>query len=455
MADDDNPALPFDENMDDTLELADFIQEASEDEASVDEVSVDETSIDEASAPVLAGAVADEPGSDEPNDDAAEFDRIEEAVAPASWIIEPREEPGTGGDPEEASTADDAEGDDDEWHEGPSVLDDFTNDDYVAATTREYQGLAESVRESETQQHELQAVAATMPGIEGGLVGFEDVTGETVAAPPLEPRRTDLTARVATALVLVGLLLASLWAGGGWFVVLATAVSVLALGEFYAGVRRVGYVPVALFGLLGAIAAMVSGWFSGSGGLAGAVVVFVMFILLWYSVLVRRNPLQNAAITIFGFVWIAGLLAFAAAIAASPEYIALIVGLVLIAASLDIGSYFVGRALGRRQLAPILSPKKTLEGLIGGIAVAFVVAIIVAAVPFFDPIDTSGALWLALAVAVVSPIGDLAESMVKRSLGLKDMGSILPGHGGLLDRIDGLLFAVPTGYFVYAALGYL
>ncbi len=440
MADEDNPALPFDEDADDTVELADFIQEGpGPDSGLEDHLSRD-----------------NEPGSDAEKPETVEIGRVEAPIAPVSWVTDSgrRPEPAQDLEGDAPVVGEPAVAAEEEWHAGPSVLDDFTNDDYVAATTREYQGLAESVRESETQQHELQAVAATMPGLDGGLVGFEDVTGDTVAAPPLQPRRTDLTSRVVTALVLLGLLLGSLWAGGGWFVVLATAVTVLALGEFYAGVRRLGYAPVALFGLLGAIAAMVSGWLSGPGGLAGAVAVFVMFILLWYSVLVRRNPLQNAAITIFGFVWIAGSLAFAAAIAASPDYVALIVGLVLVAAALDVGSYFVGRSLGRRQLAPILSPKKTLEGLVGGVALAFLVAVIVAVIPFFDPIDMSGALWMALAVGVVSPLGDLAESMVKRSLGLKDMGSILPGHGGLLDRIDGLLFAVPTGYFVYAALGY-
>lgn len=390
MSDDENPSLPFDEDLDDTLELADFVQDTA--------------------------------------------DRTEAA-------------------PIDEAEADDSGHAEDEWHAGPSIFDEFTNDDYVAATTTEYQGLAEAVLESETQTHELQAVAAHMPGIEGGLVGFEDVTDEVVAAPPLVP--SDLPARIITAVVLLGLVLASLWAGGGWFVILVTAVAVLALGEFYVGVRRLGYVPVALFGLLGTIAAMAGGWLSGPGGIAGSVGVFVMFILLWYSVLVRRNPLQNAAITIFGFVWIAGLLGFAAAIAASDEYVALIVGLVLIAAALDVGSYFAGRAFGRRQLAPVLSPKKTVEGLIGGIAVSALVAVVVATIPFFDPIELTGALWLAGAVAVVSPIGDLAESMVKRSLGLKDMGSILPGHGGLLDRIDGLLFAVPMGYFVFSVLEYL
>ncbi len=427
-----NPSLPFDP--DDTLELADF--------AEPDEPSEHD----------------DEPSEhhDEPEEPVARTDD-DEAL--------PEEEPGSSTAPPEAAIApassetdiEPVTNDGADWHHGPSVFDDFTGGDYTAATTREYQGLAEAVRQSESEEHELQAVAATMPGIGAGLVGFEDVTGEAPTAPtePAEKERSDLPARVLTGVVLLGLLFGSLWAGGAWFVALATLVAVISVGEFYAAVRRLGYAPVALFGLLGAIATMVSGWLSGPGGVAGAVAVFTMFILLWYSVLVRRHPLPNAAITIFGFVWIAGLLSFAAAIARSANALPLIIGLVFIAASIDVGSYFVGRTMGRRKLAPVVSPNKTVEGLIGGTLTAVLVALVVSLMPFFEPIDFSGALWLAVAVAVVSPLGDLAESMVKRSLGIKDMGSLLPGHGGLLDRIDGLLFAVPIGYFMFAWLEYL
>ncbi|MDH3540910.1 MAG: phosphatidate cytidylyltransferase, partial [Acidimicrobiia bacterium] len=309
-----------------------------------------------------------------------------------------------------------------------------------------------------TETHELQAVAAAMPGVDTGLVGFEDVTGEVsrvVDEPGPSWLSGDLPARIGSALVLVALLFGSLWAGGGWFVALVTVVSVLALGEFYSSIRRVGYVPVALFGLLGAVAVMISAWVAGPGGIAGALTVFTMVILLWFSVLVRRNPLENATLTIFGLIWIAGLLGYAAALARFDSFRPLILALVLVAAFFDIGSYFVGRSMGSRQLAPMLSPKKTVEGLIGGALVAVAVAVLLSFLTWFDPITLNGGLLLAAGVVAVAPLGDLAESMIKRSLGIKDMGSLLPGHGGLLDRIDALLFAVPVGYLIYQALGYL
>ena len=330
--------------------------------------------------------------------------------------------------------------------------DDGTSGDYVAATTMEYQGLAEAVLRSETETHELHAVAATMPGMDSGVVGFEDVTGE--AAPePVPTGPGDLPARVITAVILGGLFIGSLLAGGVWLMILVGAVAVLSIGEFYAAARRIGYVPVAAFGLVGTIGAMVGGWFGGPGGVAGAIALFTMLVLLWYSVMVRRDPLENAAVTVFGLVWVGGLLAFAAPIARHPDYRQLLVTLVLTAAFMDIGAYFIGRSVGRRKLAPVLSPKKTVEGLIGGVAVAFGVAVLSSLV--FEAVTFSGALWLALGVSVMAPLGDIAESMVKRSFGIKDMGSLLPGHGGFLDRIDALLFVVPVAYYIYLALGYL
>jgi phosphatidate cytidylyltransferase len=177
--------------------------------------------------------------------------------------------------------------------------------------------------------------------------------------------------------------------------------------------------------------------------------------LLWYSVLVREDPLRNAAITVFGLMWVGGLLAFAVAMSRSENYRSLVVGLVSVAAAMDIGAYFVGRSVGKRKLAPKLSPKKTVEGLVGGALSAVAVAVVLVQFEWFDPITTSGSFLIAAGVIAAAPIGDLAESMVKRSFGIKDMGSALPGHGGILDRIDALLFVVPVGYYVYDILGYL
>lgn len=344
---------------------------------------------------------------------------------------------------------------DEQWHEGPTSLDDFTQGDYLAATTTEYQGLADAVKESETQDHEQQAVFATMPGMDSGIVGFEDVTGEQAPTEMKERVPSDLPIRIITAIALVAVLFFAVSAGGGWLAVLITVVAVVGLGEFYAAARRVGYVPVAAFGLAGVIILSLAAWFSGPGGIAGAIVASTMAVLLWYSVLVRRDPLENAAITVFGLVWVGGLLAFAVALSRTENYRGLVVGLVLIAAAMDIGAYFVGRSVGKTKLAPELSPKKTVEGLVGGAGSAVAMAALLSFFDWFTPLTLSGALWVAVGVIIAAPLGDLAESMVKRSFGIKDMGSILPGHGGVLDRIDALLFVVPIGYYVYEILGYL
>jgi phosphatidate cytidylyltransferase len=106
--------------------------------------------------------------------------------------------------------------------------------------------------------------------------------------------------------------------------------------------------------------------------------------------------------------------------------------------------------MGRHQLAPSISPNKSWEGLIGGAIAAILVAVVV--VHFIHPWTVGKAALYGVVVAIVAPLGDLSQSMIKRHLGLKDMGRLLPGHGGVLDRVDGLLFVMPATYFVVKAL---
>lgn len=130
--------------------------------------------------------------------------------------------------------------------------------------------------------------------------------------------------------------------------------------------------------------------------------------------------------------------------------------IVLTVAAGDTGAFLVGRWRGRTLFAPVLSPNKTVEGLIGGTALAFVMAVGLSSAPWFsDAVTLEIALWTAGTVSVIAPIGDLVESMVKRSIGIKDMGTILPGHGGVLDRVDSFLLVLPVMYVVYLWLGLL
>ena len=349
-------------------------------------------------------------------------------------------------------------GDDDEPG-GENGLDDLTQEDYLAATTREYRDLAEEIARANTEEFETQAVAAPIPGVGTGLVGFEDVTGrrgvseEEVEAVE-QARSSDLALRVGSAIVLVGLFLGSLLAGGAWFTAFVTVLMVVAAGEFYGTLRTRGYSPVALFGFVGVVGSAIAAHVSGPVGIGGLQAIGLFLIVLFYAAVRRRRPLENAGLTVLGMAW-TGLLAFAVVIGRSDRAVALILLVVVLTAFFDIAAYFVGRGFGRHQLAPRVSPNKTVEGLVGAVVLTMVLAAFLSTVPLFEPIDLVSALVLGALVSVFAPLGDAAESVVKRSLGVKDMGTILPGHGGVLDRIDAFLFVVPASYVLFRVLGWL
>ncbi len=341
----------------------------------------------------------------------------------------------------------------------PGGLDDFTHEDYLAATTREYRDLAEDIARANTEEFETQAVAAPIPGVGTGLVGFEDVTGrpgvseEEVEAVE-QARSSDLALRVGSAVVLVGLFLGSLLAGGAWFTGFVTILMVVAAGEFYGTLRSRGYSPVALFGFVGVAGSAIAAHVSGPVGIGGLQAIGVFLIMLFYAAVRRKRPLENAGLTILGMLW-TGLLAFAVVIGRSERAVALVLLVVVLTAFFDIAAYFVGRGFGRHQLAPKVSPRKTVEGLVGAVILTLALAAFLSTVPLFEPIDLTSAMVLGAVVSVFGPLGDAAESVVKRSLGVKDMGTILPGHGGILDRIDAFLFVVPAAYVLFQVLGWL
>jgi phosphatidate cytidylyltransferase len=340
---------------------------------------------------------------------------------------------------------------------GSSEFDGFTSADYLNATTEEYRDLAEAIARSADEEVEMQAVAAQMPGLDAGIVGFDDVTGETpVDTYEAQSGPSDTLVRAATGVVLITLVLAMLAIGGGWLALLIGVFALVSMVEFYSAVREAGYVPLALFGFLGAIGVLAAAWFSSRplSSVSIAIGLTIVAVVFWYALLSRSHPLENASFTIFGVVWIAGLLSFAMPIIRSDHSQQIILAIIAVTALFDAGSYFVGRAMGRVSLAPELSPHKTFEGLVGGIVIAFVAGFLLSVIPWFE-FDLTTGLWLAAVVSVFAPLGDLAESLVKRAVGVKDMGAILPGHGGLVDRLDSYLFTIPVGYVLFLWLGFL
>jgi phosphatidate cytidylyltransferase len=155
--------------------------------------------------------------------------------------------------------------------------------------------------------------------------------------------------------------------------------------------------------------------------------------------------------------WIPLLGGYLVATLKLPNGIALVVALVGLTFLFDTSAFLVGSVWGgsffQRSLAPSVSPKKSIEGVIGGALVTVVVS--VALVPNFVDVFAArrvDALLLGAVVAVAATLGDLAESLVKRDLGIKDMGSVLPGHGGVLDRIDSLLFVAPAAFLLFRVI---
>lgn len=341
----------------------------------------------------------------------------------------------------------------------PQELDDYQANQYTGSTTQEYQGLAEEVSRAAEEEWEQQAVAATVPGVDSGLVGFEDVTGsradtEEDFEATEQAASSDLAMRVGSAVVIFGLFLGSLLLGGWWFAAFVILAMVVSTGEFYATVRSDETRPLALFGLLGVVFMGVGAQLTGAAAIAGWAAAFAVLTILFLTLSPRRQPLDDASVTIGGMVWV-GLLSFAILIAQGSHPVAYILFVVLLVAANDTGAYFVGRSLGRRKLSPVISPHKTVEGLIGGFVAGLVVASILATFPAWETIGIAKALVAGAVVGVIAPLGDTVESMVKRSLGVKDMGSVLPGHGGMLDRIDGFLFVAPAIYFLFRGFGLL
>ncbi len=342
---------------------------------------------------------------------------------------------------------------------GSGEIEEYTSEEYITATTQEYQGLAEEVSRASEEEWEQQAVAATIPGVESGLVSFDDVSGTPLGSEEsyeaLEQAATsDLAMRIGSGIVVFGLFVGSLVLGGWWFSTFVVLVMVVAVGELYATMRTREHRPLALFGLIGVALMGVGAHLWGVAAIAGWLALATMVTLLFVSLTPRRNPLEDTSLTVMGMAWV-GMLAFAIPFGVGPRPLESVLFIVLIVALNDIGAYFVGRSFGRMRLAPVVSPKKTIEGFFGGLILGAMASSVLTTFPAWEPIGLGRGLMLAVVVGVFSPLGDLAESMVKRSIGVKDMGSVLPGHGGMLDRIDGFLFALPALYFSFRAFGLL
>jgi phosphatidate cytidylyltransferase len=227
----------------------------------------------------------------------------------------------------------------------------------------------------------------------------------------------------------------------------------IAAGEMYAALMRGGYRPLSAFGLLGVLGAFLGTWASGPVAIPIAMLLTTVAVLLFFAITPgRRAPLENATLTVLVAAWIGGLGGLAFDFLGSDDYLWLILALVVTVAVMDIAQYFIGRRFGKRLLAPVVSPKKTVAGYVAGVIVAVGVG---AAFSLAEPFDIQDGLLVGAVVAIIAPLGDLSVSVLKRSLGVKDMGYILPGHGGVLDRVDAMIITIPALWIAYSWMGLL
>lgn len=270
------------------------------------------------------------------------------------------------------------------------------------------------------------------------------------------PRDMQAAVGLGAGLAAVALILFKL--GPFWAMLLATAVVVVAAAELYDVLRRAGYQPATLVGLAGTLGIMVAAYQKGETALPLVTVLVLLTTFLWYLVkVVNARPTVNIAATLMAFLWTGVLGSYAALLLgidkAGHTGVAFVLGAVIATVASDVGAFFVGSRMGSKPLAPEISPNKTVEGLVGGAIAAVLASVLfLKFLPGVSPWDGGKAIWLGLVVAIVAPLGDLAESLIKRDLGIKDMGNLLPGHGGVLDRFDALLFVLPATYYLLKVL---
>lgn len=267
----------------------------------------------------------------------------------------------------------------------------------------------------------------------------------------------NLTAAVVVGLLLGGLVLGAIALGERVALGLLVVALLIAAAEWFAALRHAGYHPPTLVGFVAVGALPLAAYWRGADGMV-LVLVFALFGAgLWYlSGVGRDRMLPNLGVTLLGIVYIGVTGAFGGLLLDRPDGAELVLTAVILTAAHDIGAFAVGRAAGRTPLSKS-SPNKTVEGLIGGtiltIAAALVFISILEIGPFGDASGSrSDGVVLGIVVAAVAPVADLLESALKRDLGIKDMGALLPGHGGMLDRIDALLFVLPATYFAALVL---
>ena len=262
-----------------------------------------------------------------------------------------------------------------------------------------------------------------------------------------------LVSRILVAVVLLPLVIGLVYLGGWWLFALAIVGGLLALHELYVMARELR--PLVLGGYLGFVTTLLGLQLGGVDWmLGGLLATFVLAFVVYGLGGVRQSATMSFAITVLGVAWVGAGIGCLLLVRDIPEFGFWAVMAVLFTVfAADTGAFFFGRTLGRHRMAPAISPNKSWEGFVGGVVAAIGMAFVILYKDRDEFLTIPESLVLGLVIALAAVLGDLFESAVKRDLDVKDSGRVLGGHGGMLDRLDSLLWAGPAAYFAILAFG--
>ncbi|WP_260615328.1 phosphatidate cytidylyltransferase, partial [Streptomyces sp. WAC05292] len=273
------------------------------------------------------------------------------------------------------------------------------------------------------------------------------------ASPPPPPKKRagrDLRAAIGVGLGLGAVIFASLFIVKAVFVGVIVVAVVVGLWELTSRLQEKKGIKAPLVPLaIGGAAMVIAGYVSGAEGAWVAMALTALAVLVWRMTEPPEDYLRDVTAGVFAAFYVPFLATFVAMLLTADDGPQRVAAFLVLTVVSDTGAYAVGWRFGKTKLAPRISPGKTREGLLG--AVVFAMA---AGALCMEFLVDGGAWWqglvLGLAVAVSATLGDLGESMIKRDLGIKDMGTLLPGHGGIMDRLDSLLPTAPVVWLLLA-----
>jgi phosphatidate cytidylyltransferase len=263
-----------------------------------------------------------------------------------------------------------------------------------------------------------------------------------------------LLKRIITGFVLLALFVLMTWFGNPWFTIGIAVIAVLAGWEFYRMAHAISTRPATYFGILIILLLSISIFCPVESIKLIIIAIATIVSSIW--ILFKKNKDK----AYLGLLWtLAGILYIGLLVSYWPDLMALeggkwwVAWVIIIIVACDVAAYFVGRQWGKHKLAPIISPKKTWEGAAGGLIASVIVSVLLG-VLFSLPLQIWELIILGIVISAIGQCGDLVESFLKRSAGVKDSGNLLPGHGGILDRIDGYILIGPIIYYyvIYFAL---